>query len=144
MAKVMNPTLNLSVCDIISWKPVIFFHCAILIEVLKHTPLNKADCFVKGVANIMKPGWALFFKVPHLNEPIHLHHYHHFIITKLRMKWESDFQIEQVFGFEKRGLLRGIISYCLCNSFFLLKNHHMFDLLHNFYMKCLFYVKHEQ
>jgi 2-polyprenyl-3-methyl-5-hydroxy-6-metoxy-1,4-benzoquinol methylase len=143
LATAMNTGLNFHVCDITKWEPDTLFDCANLMEVFEHIPLTIAKEFIKGVYKVLKPGGILFLTVPHLNEPVHAHHFRHFNIDTLKKEWEPFFDIVQIFGFERKGCLRHIISHCLYNRLFILRNRRLLNLLYTLYKRHLFFVKDE-
>jgi 2-polyprenyl-3-methyl-5-hydroxy-6-metoxy-1,4-benzoquinol methylase len=114
------------------------FDLAVLMEVYEHIPLDAISEFLAGVRSLIKPEGLLLLTVPHTNKPLEYKHFQHFTIEGLNNQLSSHFEVIEVIPFEKRGLLRRLLNFLLCNRFCVLNNRRLLNFLYYFHEKYLF------
>jgi 2-polyprenyl-3-methyl-5-hydroxy-6-metoxy-1,4-benzoquinol methylase len=141
LAQAMNSDLSgieFKSIDITSRNSDEKFDLAVLMEVYEHIPLDATCEFLAGVRSLIKPGGLLLLTVPHTNKPLEYKHFQHFTIEGLSNQLSNHFEVIEVVPFEKRGLLRRLLNFCLCNRFVVFNNRRLLNYLYRFHEKYLF------
>lgn len=77
------------------------FDAATLIEVIEHVPPAALPDFMRSVRNVMADDARLIVTVPHVNNPVEPKHYQHFTFDSLRAVLDGEFEVEEMFGFDR-------------------------------------------
>jgi len=146
LAKAMNQDffdieyekIDISTCDLQKKYDV-----AVLMEVFEHIPINETEAFLFGIRRALKDGGILLLTVPHINKKVEYKHFQHFSIESISNYLSPHFHIKEAIPFEKKGRLRRILNFILCNKFYVLNNRNFLMYLYNFHAKYLFNCKSE-
>lgn len=76
-----------------------------LIEVYEHIPPSECARFLSSIAASLKDGAGMFVTVPSTQKPTSAKHYRHFDFDTLKSEFGVQFEIEEIFGFEKKSFL---------------------------------------
>lgn len=114
------------------------YDAAILMEVFEHIPIEETDAFLSGVHRTLKAGGTLLLTVPHINKKVEYKHFQHFSIASISNFLSPHFYISEAIPFEKKGVLRHLLSRLLCNNFYVLNNKKFLSYLYKFHEKYLF------
>lgn len=88
-----------------------------LIEVFEHIPPDEGTTFVVNMAKCLKKDAFVFVTVPSTEIKVTPKHYRHFNFNTLKTCFDTCFRIEEIFGFEKEGLVSKPLRYLLENRF---------------------------
>lgn len=116
---------------------------AVLMEVYEHIEPAKADVFLRGVRDTLRPGGVLHLTVPHVNAPLAPHHFRHFDSDLLRREVSAYFDIDLIKPFERLSGKRKWMNRLLMNRFFILNHQGLLNGIFRNYMNTLFYCDRE-
>lgn len=94
------------------------FTSASMIEVIEHVPPHDLPSFLEVAANLLVPNALMLVTVPSVEKPVAKKHFQHFSFDSLRTVLEHRFEIEQLFGFERKDFLTKTIGKLRINRFF--------------------------
>lgn len=117
---------------------------AILMEVFEHIHPDDCAAFLNGVRASLKREGQLLLTVPHANKPVEYKHYRHFTIASITESLSPFFNIVEVLPFERHGWLRHLLTFFLCNRFFVLNHGRLLNIVYRLHSKFLFYCKDEK
>lgn len=116
---------------------------AVLMEVYEHIEPVKADAFLRGVRDTLKPGGVLHLTVPHLNLPLAPHHFRHFDSDVLRDEVAPYFDVDVIKPFERLSRKRRWVNRLLMNRFFILNHQGALNSVFRNYMSTMFHCDRE-
>ncbi|MBB3034382.1 class I SAM-dependent methyltransferase [Alteriqipengyuania lutimaris] len=116
---------------------------AALMEVYEHIEPSKADAFLRGVRDTLRPGGVLHLTVPHVNQPLAPHHFRHFTSSVLAAEISQYFEIEELKPFERISGKRRWMNRLLMNRFFVLNHQGALNAVFRHYMKTMFHCEGE-
>lgn len=93
------------------------FDTATLIEVIEHIPPSELPAFISASSKLLKPRGALLVTVPHQNKPLAKKHFQHFSFSSLSAVLSSDFDVEEIYGFETKSFIETFFQRVLQNRF---------------------------
>jgi len=107
-AKLLTPDAEFISGDIgkTSWAQP--FEAATLVEVIEHIPPAELSGFMTSVRKVVDG--RLIVTVPHANMPVEPKHYQHFTFDSLRAVLEPQFEIEEMFGFDRVTGMKGALQ----------------------------------
>ena len=89
------------------------FESGSLVEVLEHIPPAECSNFISCISDSLKSKASLFVTVPSTQKPIVSKHYRHFDFETLANEFQNHFDLEEVFGFERKSITTKLISRCM-------------------------------
>lgn len=116
---------------------------AVLMEVYEHIDPDRADTFLRGVRDTLRPGGVLHVTVPHRNVPLAPHHFRHFDSEMLGREISAYFDIDVMKPFERLSARRKWLNRLLINRFFILNHQGILNRVFRHYMRTLFHCTKE-
>lgn len=116
---------------------------AVLMEVYEHIEPAKADTFLRGVRDTLRPGGVLHLTVPHRNLPLAPHHFRHFDSDVLGSEVSRYFDVEVIKPFERLSAKRKWLNRLLINRFFVLNHQGALNAVFRNYMNTMFHCERE-
>lgn len=133
LARALNPGLDYRAADITAENVGETFDVVTLIEVLEHIPPPQVPAFVASLRKLMHPASILLVTVPHANEPVIAKHFQHFRSADLQQAFRGQFELEQLFFFDRRSRLVNLLQRLMFNRFFIVRHQAMLGLLYRRY-----------
>lgn len=133
LARALNPGLDFRAADITAGDVGQTFDVVTLIEVLEHIPPPQVPAFVASLRKLMHPESILLVTVPHANEPVIAKHFQHFRSADLRQAFAGQFELEQLFCFDRRSPTVNLLQRLLFNRFFIVRHQATLGLLYRRY-----------
>lgn len=107
-AKLLTPAAEFVAGDIAKARWDQPFDAATLIEVIEHIPPAELAGFMRAVRRVVDG--RLILTVPHANMPVEPKHYQHFTFDSLRAVLEPEFEVEEMFGFDRKTSLKSTLQ----------------------------------
>lgn len=115
-AKMFNPNTELHAGEMAALANG--YSSATLIEVIEHIPPDDLPDFLETAAKRLIPGGLMLITVPSVEKPVAEKHFQHFSFDTLRSLIEPQFDIDQLFGFERKDIVTRIIDKLRTNRIF--------------------------
>lgn len=116
---------------------------AVLMEVYEHIEPAKADTFLRGVRDTLRPGGVLHLTVPHRNLPLAPHHFRHFDSELLGREVSACFDVDVIKPFERMSSKRKWMNRLLMNRYFILNHQGALNSVFRNYMNTMFHCDRE-
>lgn len=144
-AKLFNPNIKFYIQNIENLDLNEKFDIIICMEILEHFIPKKIPNILSNISKVLKKDGKLIITVPTKNLPLSKKHYQHFTPKSLAKTLKPYFEIEEIKGYEKRGIKKLIYNFLrviTCgllpfNTKFISIENKLISLLRNYYKKNL-------